>query len=826
MAKKIAQTLTILFFWSGLFGFTPSSPISLAKAQGTKDVAVTFDTGPVPVPLATAIRSLAQAYGYSAIVADIPDVKVVLRSLKLPLPQALELIVSTYLGKEFGYTLLPEKKVVVVAKKENLELALKGAGLVSPPQPPQPSEAKKEKESPSAPPDLYVTSLPALLDEAGLKESLANLGSEVKVSFVRSPSGTLLVAIGSAEALSRVRKLVSELIDKAPPPPPPADREEEAAVRLIALPAPLPNEALATLQGTYTVKLTSLGSHLLCQGKAEACQKVEDLVGKLVPPPKKEEKPTIPLRTWAFPVYGNPSEIKEAVEAAYGESIKAEGGVLYEAKDAKRLVVKASGPTLMEVYRLLEAVDPRPKPETKTEESLKALYIPRYKESSALISYLKGRFPDLKVEAKEGALLVEGAPDLTRQAIEEVKEQDRPKPQVTYRAIAFSANRDNALDFQNQLVLALRQGINLTLGPSFDFRGVLPPDPAISNSLQGVLKLAESRGWGKTVLDATIVATDGESNRLQSGGKVTVLNAVSTSQSSGGSSSGSGQNQQTQTTSQSQPLNYDFGLVLRVTPKVMPGGLVETALSLEINDEPSVSGQVVRYATKQTEGKYLVSLGQSIVIGGVISTSESESKTGIPLLMDIPILGNLFSSSGKTTSGNYLLIYLSLEQLSNPPVETGTVQYLPASSPSSSPSPSPLPERVPPPAEEGEGKTPPPPPLIPPTSATLPSSAGTYSTPSLGGVSRDPKELPEGVLRGKLTSAKEGVVFATKVAETKEILAKASLLVPEGGGTPLRVVELGSGLYGILGKVDPSKAYLILGANGTPLYRISFALEP
>jgi hypothetical protein len=821
MAKKIAQILTILFLWGGLFGLNPSSPVPLAKAQGAKDVVVTFDTGPVPVPLATAIRSLAQTYGYSAIVADIPDVKVVLRSLRLPLPQALELIVSTYLGKEFGYTLLPEKKVVVVAKKENLELALKGAGLVSPPQPPQPPEAKKEKESPPAQPDLYVTSLPATFDEAGLRDALVSLGSEVRISFVRSPSGTFLVAIGPAEALSRVRRLVSELLDKAPPPPPPADREEEAGVRLIGLPAPLPNEALAALQESYAVRLTSLGSQLLCQGKAEACQKVEDLVGKLAPPPKKEERPTVPLRTWAFPVYGNPSEIKEAVETAYGERIKAEGGVLYEAKDAKRLVVRASEATLMEVYRLLEAVDSKPKPETKAEEGLKALYVPRYKESGALIAYLKGRFPDLKVEAKEGALLVEGPPDLARRAIEEVKEQDRPKPQVTYRIIAFSANRDNALDFQNQLVLALRQGINLGLGPSLDFRGVLPPDPAIANSLQGVLKLAESRGWGKTVLDATIVATDGESNRLQSGGRVTVLNAVSTSQSSGGGSSGSGE---TQTTSQSQPLNYDFGLVLKVTPKVMPGGLVETALSLEVNDEPSVSGQVVRYGTKQTEGKYLVSLGQSIVIGGVISSSESESKAGIPLLMDIPILGNLFSTSGKRASGNYLLIYLSLEQLSNPPAETGTVQYLPASTSSSSTVPS-LPERVPPLAGEGEGKTPSPA-SPPPASAMPPYSAGAYSAPSSEEVSRYPKGLPEGVLRGKLTPAKEGAVFATKVAETKEILAKASLLVPEEGGAPLRVVGLGSGLFGILGKVEPSKAYLILGANGTPLYRVSFALEP
>jgi len=106
------------------------------------------------------------------------------------------------------------------------------------------------------------------------------------------------------------------------------------------------------------------------------------------------------------------------------------------------------------------------------------------------------------------------------------------------------------------------------------------------------------------------------------------------------------------------------------------------------------------------------------------------------------------------------------------------------------------------------------------------SSAGTHSAPPSGEVPRGLKGLPEGVLRGRLTPARDGAVFATNAAEAKGILAKASLLVPEGGGAPLRVVALGSGLYGILGKVDPSKAYLVLGADGTPLYRVSFALEP
>ena len=51
--------------------------------------------------------------------------------------------------------------------------------------------------------------------------------------------------------------------------------------------------------------------------------------------------------------------------------------------------------------------------------------------------------------------------------------------------------------------------------------------------------------------------------------------------------------------------------------------------------------------------------GQPVVIGGLISNDKSSSESKIPLLGDIPLLGNLFKFSNKANQKNELLIFLT-----------------------------------------------------------------------------------------------------------------------------------------------------------------------
>ncbi|MEZ5701809.1 MAG: hypothetical protein R3E42_07405 [Burkholderiaceae bacterium] len=51
--------------------------------------------------------------------------------------------------------------------------------------------------------------------------------------------------------------------------------------------------------------------------------------------------------------------------------------------------------------------------------------------------------------------------------------------------------------------------------------------------------------------------------------------------------------------------------------------------------------------------------GGTVVIGGIFEQQETEDTTKVPLLGDIPIVGNLFKNKGKTSRRSELLIFIT-----------------------------------------------------------------------------------------------------------------------------------------------------------------------
>ena len=51
--------------------------------------------------------------------------------------------------------------------------------------------------------------------------------------------------------------------------------------------------------------------------------------------------------------------------------------------------------------------------------------------------------------------------------------------------------------------------------------------------------------------------------------------------------------------------------------------------------------------------------GDSVVLGGLIRDNETTGKSGVPLLMDIPVLGNLFSTTTDVSARTELLIFIT-----------------------------------------------------------------------------------------------------------------------------------------------------------------------
>ncbi len=96
----------------------------------------------------------------------------------------------------------------------------------------------------------------------------------------------------------------------------------------------------------------------------------------------------------------------------------------------------------------------------------------------------------------------------------------------------------------------------------------------------------------------------------------------------------------------------DTGVQLMVTPSVNSGNVVTMQVDQSVTDvgaKDEVSNQRA-FLQRQLSSKVAVRSGESIVMGGLIQDRSSTTKSGIPLLHTIPVLGNLFGSTG--TDGN------------------------------------------------------------------------------------------------------------------------------------------------------------------------------
>jgi general secretion pathway protein D len=100
----------------------------------------------------------------------------------------------------------------------------------------------------------------------------------------------------------------------------------------------------------------------------------------------------------------------------------------------------------------------------------------------------------------------------------------------------------------------------------------------------------------------------------------------------------------------SQYTQLEVGIHLQVLPLINPDGLVVMDIQADVEQlGPDVQiagvGGVPTTTKRQAGAKVAVRNGETIILGGFISDSRSKAVSGIPGLMNIPYLGNLFRST-------------------------------------------------------------------------------------------------------------------------------------------------------------------------------------
>lgn len=111
----------------------------------------------------------------------------------------------------------------------------------------------------------------------------------------------------------------------------------------------------------------------------------------------------------------------------------------------------------------------------------------------------------------------------------------------------------------------------------------------------------------------------------------------------------------------------EVGVELRVTPHLTREGLIRMVLNpkfsvrtgdVQIQGTNGISPQPI-IATREETTTALVKDGQTVVIGGLKKEEISQQMNKIPLLGDIPLLGELFKFQGESTINSELVIFIT-----------------------------------------------------------------------------------------------------------------------------------------------------------------------
>ncbi|BFM05190.1 type IV pilus secretin PilQ family protein [Halioxenophilus aromaticivorans] len=164
------------------------------------------------------------------------------------------------------------------------------------------------------------------------------------------------------------------------------------------------------------------------------------------------------------------------------------------------------------------------------------------------------------------------------------------------------------------------------------------------------LSALESEGFGEVISQPKVVTGDKQTATIRSGSEVPFQQA---------SSSGA-----------TTTAYREATLRLEVTPQITPDDHI--ILDLAVNQD--AIGEVVAFGASSAPTidvtevitQVLVKNGETIVLGGIFQSVETNSTTKVPLLGDIPVVGNLFKRKQRDTEKNELLIFITPRLLEQP----------------------------------------------------------------------------------------------------------------------------------------------------------------
>ncbi|MGC8904724.1 type II secretion system protein GspD [Thermus sp.] len=111
---------------------------------------------------------------------------------------------------------------------------------------------------------------------------------------------------------------------------------------------------------------------------------------------------------------------------------------------------------------------------------------------------------------------------------------------------------------------------------------------------------------------------------------------------------------------------FDIGIIVEVTPQITADGQILLNLKAEVSGNVQrnpVDGDVDRFTKQVVTTTLRVRDGETVVLGGLTSQENTQTQQGVPFLMDIPLIGELFKQRTNETTDRELLVVITADIL-------------------------------------------------------------------------------------------------------------------------------------------------------------------
>ncbi len=367
------------------------------------------------------------------------------------------------------------------------------------------------------------------------------------------------------------------------------------------------------------------------------------------------------------------TELQTVAKALFQSNVSEQKVQITLDESTNSIIVVASQQSLQKIEKLIRKLDT----ESNVNNSVKIFELKNsdakavLKSLTDIISKQKFKDPSLKpnvsMSEEINAIIAVGDPLILKGIKKIIDELDKEKYQVYVQANIIEINKNNAqslgVKYGFDAASISSSGGLYTL--SANFGGTTPlgltgllarmDDKSISSAfaLNAAIDFLKTNGAAKSVSNPSILCVNNKESSIYVGKTISIVSG-SVANNTGGVGTGV----------TSTYKREDVGLTLKIKPRVSSNEKVtlsvEAILENIIDDgRNNATGQPVT-AKQEVKTEAILSHGESIIIGGLIKSYKRKTQTKVPLLGDIPWIGEwLFSSTESTVETDNLVVILT-----------------------------------------------------------------------------------------------------------------------------------------------------------------------